>query len=56
MAKQEMLMFASALLQTFDFAFASGFDGKQAERWEEKRFDFLVTTRDSLMVRVKARA
>ena len=56
MAKQEMLMFASVLLQTFDFTFAPSFEGEQARKWEEKRFDFLVTTRDPLIVRVKTRA
>ncbi|KAK7691792.1 hypothetical protein QCA50_005195 [Cerrena zonata] len=56
MAKQEMLMFASLLLQNFDFAFAPQFKGEGADAWEGKRFDFLVTTRAPLIVRVKPRA
>ena len=55
MAKQEMLMFVSLLLQNFDFEFAPGFKGKEADTWEDKRYDYMVTSRAPLMIRVKSR-
>ncbi|CAL1711925.1 unnamed protein product [Somion occarium] len=55
MAKNEMLMFASVLLQHFTFQFAPGFGGREAEKWPERRLDYLVTTRAPLLVRAKPR-
>lgn len=53
MAKQEMLMFASVLLQNFTFSFVDGFD---AEAWPAQLHDYFVTTRGPLMVRAKPRS
>ena len=52
MARQEMLMFASILLQNFTFSFAKGFD---SGAWPDQLHDYFVTTRGPLMLHVERR-
>jgi len=47
LAKQEMLMVASLLLQKFDMRFA---DGYSSEKWTEELHDWFVMTRGTLSV------
>ena len=52
LARREMLMLVSLLLQRFQFRFAEGFD---ADEWPRTVRDHFVTTRGPLMVTVSAR-
>ncbi|KAK7680564.1 hypothetical protein QCA50_016346 [Cerrena zonata] len=52
MAKQEMLMFASVLLQNFTFSFAKGFD---SDDWPNQMHDYFVTTRGPLLLHAEPR-
>lgn len=47
LAKREIMMLSSLLIQTFDMKFEEGFD---PSTWEEKLHDHLVLTRASLPV------
>ncbi|KIK61218.1 hypothetical protein GYMLUDRAFT_96895 [Collybiopsis luxurians FD-317 M1] len=52
LARQEMLMVLSLLVQRFDLSFAKNFD---AERWPETMRDFLATSRGALKVVARTR-
>ncbi|KAF9075642.1 cytochrome P450 [Rhodocollybia butyracea] len=52
LAKQEMLMVISLLMQKFDFNFAPNFDW---ERWPETMNDFLTTARGPLKMTVRSK-
>lgn len=52
LARQEMMMVMSILLQTFDFRFADGFDW---EKWPERLTTFFVTIRPPIEVSITRR-
>ena len=53
LARMEMRMVVSALVQKFDFAFADGFD---RDGWPGTMHDHLVSSRGPLMLKVTERA
>ncbi|KAL0062590.1 hypothetical protein AAF712_010524 [Marasmius tenuissimus] len=53
LAKLEMLMVITMLVQRFEFEFAEGFDWKE---WPNQQIDVLVTLTEPLRVNVKARS
>lgn len=53
LARDEMMMVVSALMQRFDFEFSDGFHSKG---WPKTVRDYFVTVRGSLHVKLRARA